>query len=655
MKTIKLTFLFSFITIFAQSQEVFRLTNTPKGIFIEFGKAEFVGRDFELMRKTGDGSYKKIASLDAPNRENQLKRRMDDTQKIFIESARPSEKNIDETWQSFKDKKTNLYKIIAVIPQLEHLFGLAYLDDEVKPNERYTYQLVEKKNTLATSKPIIYTKYHHLPKLLMQNQTKQNGDIRFEFNYPAEMQVYSRFYTKRKQFSEPNSAYQNINLWATYSTKNRITTLNLTDTTLTNFSAYDYQIKVGDIFGNMDSTTHFFEGNNVPIEKVILPEKIKVVAQKEIRNLLITWSLTSNQTIQSLKLYRSRDFDKDYRVIANLSPTETSFEDKIEVANELYHYYFEVKDIFGNTNRTIKFKGLYDAQSIPKIPTNLEINASKNGAELKWQSADEITRGFYVFRRSGRTNDFIQISSLIPTQRGQAAFTDTTRLDFETTYYYSIKAESDTYDKSGFSETVTYKPAVSKNRNTLKPPFDLNITYRDDKLMLSWENLNATISQVLGYQVFRRNINEKDAKLLTDKPLSFRQNFYEDSTFISEGKYQFFVVSTDLQGNFSERSQPVNLDLTNRFVMTPENLGAEVLVNEIKLKWTGLDIDRIKNIKIYRAEEGANFLLISTLPKNKQDFNDSNVNKGKTYSYKVSSIDLNNKESDKSEPLMVSF
>jgi fibronectin type 3 domain-containing protein len=654
MKTIKLTFLL-FLSITAQSQEVFRLTNTPKGIFIEFGKAEFVGRDFDLMRKTGDGSYKKVASLDAPNRENQLKRRMDDTQKIFIESARPSEKNIDETWKSFKDKKTNLYKIIAIIPQLEHLFGLAYFDDDVKPNERYTYQLVEKKNILATSKPITYAKYHHLPKLIMQNQSKTGGDIRFEFNYPSEMQVYSRFNTKRKQFSEPNSAYQTANLLATYSTKNRITTLSLTDTTLRNFSAYNYQIKVGDIFGNMDSTTHFFEGNNVPIEKVILPEKIKIIAQKESRNLLITWSLTTNQTIQSLKLYRSRDFDKGYQVIANLSPNETSFEDKIEVANELYHYYFEVKDIFGNTNRTIKFKGLYDEKSIPKIPTNLEVNATKNGAELKWQSADEITRGFYVFRRSGRNSDFIQISPLIASQRGKAAFTDTTRLNPEITYYYSIKAESDTYDKSGFSETVTFKPEPQKIRNLLKPPFDLNITYRDDKLMLSWENLNATIPQVLGYQVFRKNINEKDAKLLTDQPLSFRHNFYEDSTFISEGKYQFFVVSTDLQGNLSERSQPVNLDLTNRFVMTPENLGAEVLANEIKLKWTGLEIDRIKNIKVYRAEEGANFMLISTLPKNKQDFNDSNISKGKTYTYKVSSIDLNNKESDKSEPLTVSF
>ncbi len=642
-----------FLGQWAFAQEVFRINNTPKGIFVEFGRVDFVGREFDLMRKTGDGQFKKIASLDAPNRENQLKRRIEDAEKIFIEDARPNEKNIDKTWKDFKDKKPNLNKIIAIIPQLEYVFGLAYFDDDVKPNEKYQYQLIEKKNILATSKTIIYVKYHKLPSLLMSNQIKQGADIRMEFNYPSELQIYSQFDVKRKKFSEQNTDFQIIKPLVTYSTKNRLTMLALTDTTLRDFSAYNYQIRIGDIFGNLDSTTHRFEANNVPQQLVSLPEKISVVAQKEQRNLLISWSLLQKQNLQSLKLFRSRDFDKDYRLIATIDPSEMVFEDKIEVANELYHYYFEATDLFGNTNRTFKFKGIYDQHTAPKKPTNLTVKKAEKGVELSWETSESFIRGYYVYRRKGKNGEFLQVSPFIKVEKNQPIYIDTGQLESEMTYFYSVKSESDTYDKSPFSDAVSYQTEANAKANPLKPPFDLNVMFRDNKLMLTWENLNTTIPQVLGYQVFRKGNNQTAYQLLTPKPLSFRQNYYQDSTFLSEGIYQFVVVSTDLRNNFSEQSQPAILDLNNRFVMTPENVGVEVLSNEIKLKWTSIETDRIKNLKIYRAEENADYKLISTIQKDKLSYSDTSISKGKSYKYRISSIDLNNKESDKSEAILV--
>ena len=115
------------------------------------------------------------------------------------------------------------------------------------------------------------------------------------------------------------------------------------------------------------------------------------------------------------------------------------------------------------------------------------------------------------------------------------------------------------------------------------------------------------------------------------------------------------MVSTDLRSNFSAKSQPVLLDMNGRFLMIPENLGAEVLANEVKLKWTEINIDRIKNIKIYKAEENADFKLLTTLPKNKQDYSDSAVQKGKTYVYKISTIDLTGKESRLSEAFVANY
>lgn len=657
MKTLISILISAFIiqNSFAQNQPIFRLTNTPKGIFVEIGKSELIGREFDLLRKTGDGSFKKIASLDAPNRENQLKRRIDDAEKIFIENARPSEKNINETWKNFKDKKPNLNKFIALVPQLEFVFGLAYFDDDVKPNEKYQYQLVEKRNQISTSNPIIYARYHRLPKLMMSSQSKQGADLKMDFNYPSSQQLYSKFYIKRKLFSTQNTDYKVINPIITYSTKGRISTMSIIDTSLTNFSAYQYQIRVGDIFGNLDSTTYNFEGNNVPQRLAILPQNIKVEAQKDRRNLLISWTLAQNQTIQSIKILRSTEFDKNFQVIANLNGNESNFLDNIDIANELYHYYFEVHDIFGNINKSIKFKGIYDKNYVPTPPNSLTAKQNAKGVELAWEATDKFTRGFYVFRKQGQRGEFTQISSLIFNRKNAGKYIDSTRLDFGSTYFYVIKAESDTYDKSSFSETASFKLEPQSTRNSLKPPFDINAIFRDEKVMIHWENLYAENPQVLGYQVFRKSESEKDFKLLTEKTLSYRNNFYIDSTFLSEGKYQYAVVSTDLRNNFSAKSQPVLLDMNGRFLMIPENLGAEVLANEIKLKWTEIDIDRIKNIKIYKAEENAAFKLLTTLPKNKQDYSDLAVQKGKSYVYKISTIDLSGKESRLSEAFVVNY
>lgn len=651
-KTIFLLFL-SIISL-AQNQPIFRLTNTPKGIFVEIGKPEFVGREFELQRKTADGSFKKIATLDAPNRENQLKRRIDDAEKVFVQDARPTEKNIDETWKNFKDKNANLNKFVASVPQLELVFGLAYFDDEVKPNEKYQYQLVEKKNVLATSNPIIYAKYHSLPKLVMVEQSKQGADIVMDFKYPVEYQPYSKFIVRRKMFSQKASEYKPINPLISFSNKKKNVTLSIADTTLNNYSGFDYQIRVADIFGNLDSTSYYFNTNNIPPSLVPVPQNIKVSARKDRRSLDISWAMTNNQTIQSVKLYRSRNFDKDFKLIANLNANQTSLEDKIDIANEHYHYYFESFDLFGNKNTSIKFKGIYDQHTIPLKPTEIKTKKTSSGVEVSWKTSDLYTRGFYVFRKGGKDGDYVQISPLVPIKENLNRFTDTTKLMPETTYFYSVKAESDTYDKSGFSDIASYRIEANA-KNFLKPPTDMNITFRDGKVLLTWENLNATIPQVLGYRVYRKGFDDKDYKLLTTKPLSFKQNFYEDSTFLSEGKYQFVVVSTDLGGGFSEKSLPTNLDLSNRFVMVPDYVGAELGATEIKLKWTGVEIDRIKSIKVYKAIENGDFKVVATIPKNKQDFADNQVEKGKTYVYKVSTIDLNNKESQTSDPVVVNF
>jgi fibronectin type 3 domain-containing protein len=640
---------------YGQSASIFRLSNTPKVIFVEFGSPEFVGKDFDLLKKMPDGTFKNIASLEAPDSENQLKRRIASSESVFVIEARPSTKNINDTWKRYKEKKGNLYNFIAYIPQLEYLFGLAFLDTDVRPNEKYQYQLVEKSLKIATSEVFSRNNYTPMPQLLMSNTLKKGNTIEMNFSYPEEMQFYSIFLVKRKLFSEKNASYKPINPLVNFTKNEQKTTLSISDTSLVSSSAYNYQIRIGDIFGNVDSTIYHFEANNLPPNTGLLPENVTIQAQKESRSLKLSWTISQNKIAQNIRIFRSRDFDKNFKLIANLNPNETSYEDPIDIANEHYHYYFEIIDLFGNTSKSIKYKGLYDEKYAPQRPIDLNVKTLKKGVELSWQGTDPHTRGFYVFRKNGQNGDFIQISEFISSKRGDAQFIDLSTLDEGATYYYAVKTESDTYDKSGFSEPVSFKPQSPEHINKLKPPHDITAVFRNDRIIITWENMNSEISQTLGYQVFRKSNSETTFRLLTETPLSFNNNIFEDSIFLSKEKYQYVIVSTNLQGEFSAKSQPVSIDLAGKFIVVPENLGIEIQTNGLKLKWTEIEAKKIKSIKIYRAEENSEFRLLTTTSNFSREYNDNTVQKGKSYLYRIATIDLNNQESNMSDPILINF
>ena len=649
-----LLFIYS-INVFAQNKPtvLIRLTNTPKGIFVEFGDKSLIGRSFELWRKAGtETTFKKIASLKTPDDQNEVVRRIAESQTVFAEGSRPETKDLNDLWTKYKEKKPNILNLIAIIPQLEFVFGMAYMDTEARPNEKYQYQIIETRNILATSNTLIHLRYRKFPSLIASKLLKKDQMIQIEFGFPAELQLSTKLHVQRKIFAGKNTDYSTIAPVVRFTTnKNKVSTMVMLDTSLTAYSSYNYRIKVRDIWGNSDSSYTYLNADNILEAQLSELKQIKIESSKDTRAFIITWNMTRKEIIQSLKLYRSTQPDGKYQVVANLNAKDIVVTDPVQIANELYHYYFEITDIFGNIIKTARFHGIYDGLYKPSPPINLRATPTPQGLDLSWQSSDLHTRGYYVFRKQGAKGDFLQISPLLT----KASYMDTVKLDAEYTHFYAVKSESDTYDKSNFSDSVAYRPTATKQQVTLKPPFDLNAVFRDGKVRISWENLNADIPQVLGYQVFRKKEAEREYKLLTAQPLMYKHNYYEDSTFLSDDTYQYVIASTDLQDKFSLKSQPVSINLVDKFIMTPQDIGAEVLSNGIKLKWTEIEVARVKQIKIYRAEENSDFKLLKSIDSKLKEFLDTTTGKGKSYVYQISTLDLAGKESKRSDPFVVNF
>jgi fibronectin type 3 domain-containing protein len=642
--------------IFAQvAQNSFRITNTPNGIFIEFGQKSLIGKNVELLRKaSNETSFKSIAKINAPTSVEEVKRKIFQASEIFVEGSRPNDKDLDKFWANYQAQKPNILSLVSVVPQFEYIFGLAFLDKDVRPNVKYQYQLTDGRNILFTSvNAVVYLKQKYFPRLQELAQTTTDKAINFEFAYPKQLFLLTKFEVKRKLFTSKSNEYQTIKPAISLPSDRKKESIILSDTTLTTYAQFDYQVRLSDIFGNKDTTTYHFEGKNIPTQLVAEITNIKIEPAKDRRAFVLTWNLTQKDFVQNIALFRSRDFDKNFVSIARFNKTDEIFTDGIEVANELYFYYFEVTDIFGNKRKTIKYQKVYEGSYIPTPPNNLSSRLTQQGIELTWQATDPNSRGFYVFRKEGLKSDFVQISPIVLSQKGIGNYADTTKLDAESTYYYAIKAESDTYEKSGFSDTLSYRPKGNQVKSQLKAPVDLNLTFRDGKVMLTWENLNKENPQVLGYQVLRKSESEKDFKIITSKNLSFVHNYYIDSTFFSENKYQYAIVSFDDQNHSSNKSSILTLDLTGKFLMTPDEIGFERKEKSILLKWTEIDENRIKNIKIYRSEDDGVAKLISTLDRNQRKYTDNNVVKGKSYIYQITTIDLSGKEGNRSEPILI--
>jgi hypothetical protein len=639
--------------VIAQADDVLLAMNNEKGIFINIANPSLVGRPLELYRKAANETdFRKITTFGVVASQADLVERIESAKKIFIASKAPKDDGVAAVWKTYQTGNDTLRAFIASVPQLSFIFNTAYLDNDVKRNIGYQYQLRDAQRIIATSKLLLYTGSYPFPDLSAVVDSANRKAISFRVPYSHE---FSRFITvdaKRKMFTAKQSEFKPVNISVSTTQRNNQTFLMLSDTSLKDFSEYNYRLRFQTIFGEKDTALYELNATNIRKSMLSVVKELNVVASKASRAFHIRWKLRDPHLVQSLALYRSEHFDGDYALIGHFNPSDTATIDPIEVANELYFYYMELTDLFGNKRKSIKIHAVYDGKHQPTPPIDLTGSASAHGLALSWKASDPHTRGFYVFRRSGVAGDFLQISPFIPIQNNHGDFLDSTSLHPDYTFYYAVKSESDTYDKSVFSDTISFRQASSKEN--LKPPTDVSAVFRNNKVFITWENMNALVSATAGYLLYRKKATDREYVLLTKEPL-YAKNYFIDSTLLSGYKYHYAVASVDGSGNQSLKSIATTVDLANKFKIIPERLGFERQAAAIKLKWTSIDSNRIQNIKVYRAAEDQPFKLLSSVAKENQFYIDKAVVKGKLYSYRLVITDLEGTESKPTEALLVTF
>ncbi len=263
-------------------------------------------------------------------------------------------------------------------------------------------------------------------------------------------------------------------------------------------------------------------------------------------------------------------------------------------------------------------------------------------------------------------DDFVSQSTLIksiPVSNGDFSFSEITYTDIlefsgqPARLRYAIRFVNSSGQKASFSNFLLIQPqsAISEN------PKNLIGTYSQSAINLEWEKpqLNVDGTQpanILGYNIYRREGNDGEAKVLNKIP--FKDTNFSDQFFDFDTSYSYFVRTVS-SGNNGEPIESLNSNIyivkpTDKFPPNfPEAITIAAAPNVISIFFAANIEKDIAGYKIYRSDDSSvpkeNWELITQEIIKNNSYTDSKVEPGKTYFYYITAVDKFGNESQPSE------
>jgi hypothetical protein len=190
---------------------------------------------------------------------------------------------------------------------------------------------------------------------------------------------------------------------------------------------------------------------------------------------------------------------------------------------------------------------------------------------------------------------------------------------------------------------MSYTPI--KKEEVQSPPL-LGHEIINNQAILTWSDVKINDDFIVGYVLQRKKRGE--LKYTTIHKSLLTQANFTDETFQRGIDYLYKVASVTVKGDTANFSSEVSIkaDIIKTEVVSITNIKLTNMSKTIKISWPSVELEAIKNYKIYRklpTEE--NFKLIATLPNGNFDFEDKNVKTDMIYVYTVTALYKDNNES----------
>ena len=222
---------------------------------------------------------------------------------------------------------------------------------------------------------------------------------------------------------------------------------------------------------------------------------------------------------------------------------------------------------------------------------------------------------------------------------------------------YAVRFVNASGQKAAFSNLLVIQPEAK----VAGGPTAVSAAVTQDSIELKWtapdKNADGTTPvNLLGYNVYRSESRDKAAKLINQRPLSATE--FADTTFEFEKDYFYFVravsAGTGDQPTESTESNIVEVRPVDKFPPSaPASITIAASPDSISIFFPPNPEKDVVGYKVYRSDDvslpKAEWKLLIAKPQDANTFQDTNVEKGKTYFYYVTAVDGFSNESQPSE------
>jgi hypothetical protein len=629
----------------AQQQSEPVAVATPKGIFIYLGNVIPKQSYYEVELKSDRNNYTKLATIRVPENQQAMEARIKE-HRIYFDNLDPlTEPEEEKLWNYVNTSSSMNSLYIPNLPLMNLVAGTAYFDKQTNTGKEYQYRvkLYHSDGTLVHQNETNKVRMPSIPNLLkpdFKDKRESTHQVLLQWYVPEQRQL-SSYSVFRRVFGQ--GEFLKADVIKGFNTHEDSVFFIVIDTAIHNPSFYEYYVLPLDAYGNAGPASDPVGAGTMGEKYIPVLQRFKGRSTGNDHEVSLSWQFENKKYLRSLELYRSIYYDSGFVKIATLPPSDTSYIDHLSQGSENYYYYIVLNAPFGKSYPSTIISVLYRDTTILQPPAEVAAETINNGLRVHWLYEEPFVKGFLVYRSEYPDKDFKVISDVIPFEAKVLSYTDTSRVLLgNQPYYYAIEAISDSDISSALSTTANGLPGV---KTKISSPRHVNVQWDDEAVLISWDDLSEIEDDLRGYAVYRKQ-NGDEFQLIYEQQDGRTKNYFYDTQAEPGKTYQYAVLAEDFFGGKSSLSSAVSFQVPVIKLVAPSWVTLSGTREGIHIAWGQVSASNLNRLLLYRQEVGQTPTRIATLEKDQLDYLDKTAERGKLYSYYLTSEDTKNVESN---------
>jgi len=536
---------------------------------------------------------------------------------------------------SRKEEANNRYSIAMYVADIDSTaaksLGLLYIDEEVVANKEYFYIVSARIDTLSglirngisiQSTPI------QLPQVTFENVMEGEGKVSLYWDKEKYIDNYTAYWIEKSTDGIIFKRITNDPILPTSSLEFESNIVNYTDS-VTNYQKADYRIIGITPFGYSSAPSHGISAMGRDKTPPRPPSNMSFIEKNN--GIELNWKAIIDTDLTHFNVYRGLAFEGHFEKV-NLHPISKDiriYEEKSEYLKYNPYYMVSSVDSAGNESKSLKLKVFLRDTLPPAPPKGLKGKIDTNGVvTLTWKAnTEEDIAGYMVYFSNQR--DYFY-TNLTGQHIKDSTYFDTITLKTLNEYiFYRVSAVDHFRHISDFSDILELKkPDIIAPQ----PPHIFNIKTENDHLIIQWK---ASKSMDVAQQcILRRKSGETSWDTIT-------RNFspdYKDLGLVTNSIYEYTTLAIDDDGLVSIIPKLVKVFLPKQVKTNPPEIAPivyDTLQNALEISWIA-NAEDSNTYSLYRSVDEGPFLLIASLPKEKQSYNDKLYTLSEArYTYKI--------------------